>query len=80
MTTADLLAVIVGAVLAFFWTMQRQLMYFSTADVPTPGEAGLAPVETVSFETIADIRGPKIHRRPVERNRFAVANQSTAVA
>ncbi len=51
MTTAALLVVMVGAVLAFFWTMQRQLMYFPTAYVPTPGEIGLAPVETVSFET-----------------------------
>ena len=42
---------VIAAVLALIWTMQRRLMYFPTADVPTPGEIGLTDVEPVTFET-----------------------------
>ena len=51
MTAAAVVVLVICAVLAYFWTMQRQLMYFPTADVPTPDEIGLTSVETVTFET-----------------------------
>ena len=51
MIAAALFVAVIGAVLALFWTMQRQLMYFPTAHVPTPDEIGLTPVEPVTFET-----------------------------
>jgi fermentation-respiration switch protein FrsA (DUF1100 family) len=44
--------VVIAAVLAVIWTMQRRFMYFPTGDVPTPGEIGLTEVERVTFETI----------------------------
>ena len=34
-----------------FWALQRWLMYFPTAHLPTPAEIGLTPVEPVTFET-----------------------------
>ena len=37
-------------------TMQRSLMYFPTADVPTPEEIGLADVEPVTFSTADGLR------------------------
>jgi fermentation-respiration switch protein FrsA (DUF1100 family) len=51
MKAVALFAVVVGAVLALVWTMQRRLMYFPTAHVPTPGAIGLTSVESVTFET-----------------------------
>jgi len=51
MIAAVLLVAVIGAVLAFYWTMQRRLMYFPTAHVPAPNEIGLTPAETVTFET-----------------------------
>ena len=46
----------IAAVLVLIWTMQRRLMYFPTAGVPTPGEIGLAGVEAVTFETTDGLR------------------------
>ena len=51
MIATALFVAVIGAVLALFWTMQRRLMYFPTAHVPTPDEIGLTPVEPVTFET-----------------------------
>jgi len=48
---AGCFVVIVAAVLALIWTMQRRFMYFPTGGVPTPGEIGLTGVEPVTFET-----------------------------
>ena len=48
---AGYVVVIVAAVLALIWTMQRRFMYFPAAGVPTPGEIGLTGVEPVTFET-----------------------------
>jgi fermentation-respiration switch protein FrsA (DUF1100 family) len=44
--------VVIAFVLALVWIMQRRLMYFPTAEVPTPREVGLTDVEQVTFETI----------------------------
>lgn len=51
MIAMAILAVVIGTLLALLWTMQRRLMYFPTADVPTPDQIGLTPVEPVTFET-----------------------------
>ena len=51
MIDAAVFVAVIGAVLALFWTLQRRLMYFPTAYVPTPDEIGLTPVEPVNFET-----------------------------
>ena len=51
MIATALFVAAIGAVLALFWTMQRQLMYFPAAYVPTPDEIGLMPVEPVTFKT-----------------------------
>lgn len=51
MIAAALFVAAIGAVLALFWTLQRWMMYFPTAHVPTPDEIGLTPVEPVTFET-----------------------------
>jgi fermentation-respiration switch protein FrsA (DUF1100 family) len=48
--------VVVAAVLAVTWTMQRRLIYFPSGDVPTPGEVGLSDVEPVTFETTDGLR------------------------
>ena len=48
---AGSVVLILAAVLALIWTMQRRLMYFPAGDVPAPGEIGLAGVEPVTFET-----------------------------
>ena len=48
--------VIVAAVLALSWTLQRRLMYFPSGDVPTPGEMGLTGVDPVTFETSDGLR------------------------
>lgn len=47
--------VVVAALLALIWTLQRRLVYFPTSGVPTPGEIGLTDVEPVTFETIDGI-------------------------
>ena len=41
----------IATILAFVWTLQRQLIYFPTAAVPRPGEIGLTGVEPVTFPT-----------------------------
>ncbi len=51
MIATALFVAVIGAVLALYWTMQRRLMYFPAAYVPTPDEIGLMPVEPVTFET-----------------------------
>ncbi len=50
-SAAALFVAVIGAVLAFFWTMQRRLMYFPTDYVPPPGAIGLSEAEAVTFET-----------------------------
>jgi fermentation-respiration switch protein FrsA (DUF1100 family) len=47
---------VVAAVLALIWTMQRRLMYFPSADVPSPDAIGLIGVEEVAFETADGLR------------------------
>jgi len=49
--TAGYVVVLVAAVLALAWTLQRRLMYFPAAGVPSPVDMGLAGVEPVTFET-----------------------------
>lgn len=44
-----LVAIVVA--LAFFWLVQRQMMYFPTREVLTPAQAGLPQAEQVSFRT-----------------------------
>ena len=51
MITTALFIAVIGTVLMLLWTMQRRLMYFPVAQVPTPDEIGLTPVEHVTFET-----------------------------
>ena len=51
MIAAAGLVTVIGAVLVLFWALQRGLMYFPTAHVPTPAEIGLTPVESVTFKT-----------------------------
>jgi fermentation-respiration switch protein FrsA (DUF1100 family) len=48
---AGYVVVIVVAVLALIWTLQRRLMYFPAASLPAPKEIGLTGVEPVTFET-----------------------------
>jgi uncharacterized protein len=48
---AGYVVVVVAALLAFIWTMQRRFVYFPTRDVPTPGQIGLTGVEPVMFDT-----------------------------
>ena len=48
---AGYVVVVVAAVLALIWTMQRRLMYFPAGGVPTPDAIGLTGVEPVAFET-----------------------------
>ncbi len=38
-------------VLVLFWLGQRQLIYFPSADVPTPAQAGVPRAEAVTFST-----------------------------
>ena len=47
--------VVIAAVLALIWTMQRRLIYFPSGGVPTPNEIGLSDVEPVTFETISSL-------------------------
>ena len=51
MIAGVLFVAVIGVALALLWTMQRWVMYFPTAHVPTPDEIGLAPVEPVTFKT-----------------------------
>ena len=51
MITTALFIAVIGTALMLLWTMQRRLMYFPVAQVPTPDEIGLTPVEHVTFET-----------------------------
>jgi fermentation-respiration switch protein FrsA (DUF1100 family) len=41
----------VVVVLAFFWLVQRQMIYFPTRDVMAPAQAGLPQAERVTFRT-----------------------------
>src|SRR6187401_480353 len=47
---AGYVLIIVAALVASIWTMQRRFIYFPTRVVPTPGEIGLAGVEPVTFD------------------------------
>jgi uncharacterized protein len=48
---AGYVVVVVVAILALIWTLQRRLMYFPSGGVPPPGEIGLTGVEPVTFAT-----------------------------
>src|SRR5262245_63487611 len=50
------MVVIVVAVLALIWTLQRRLMYFPAEGLPAPREIGLTGVEPVTFETSDGLR------------------------
>ncbi|HEY7185114.1 MAG TPA: alpha/beta hydrolase [Vicinamibacterales bacterium] len=52
---AVLVAFVVG-VLALVWLMQRRLIYFPTAYLPSLGEAGITGGEPVTFETSDGLR------------------------
>jgi len=56
MIVAAVSVVAVAAMLAFIWAMQRRLIYFPVEHLPTPGEVGLAGVESVTFETVDGLR------------------------
>ncbi len=43
--------VVLAVLLVIVWTLQRRLIYFPMAGVPPAGEAGLAGIEPVTFET-----------------------------
>ena len=49
------MAVIV-ALLALIWATQRRLIYFPATDLPSPGDAGLAGGEPVTFSTSDGLR------------------------
>jgi fermentation-respiration switch protein FrsA (DUF1100 family) len=53
---AVLVVVVVVSMLALIWTLQRRLIYFPTADVPTTEAIGRTDIEPVSFETVDGIR------------------------
>jgi uncharacterized protein len=48
--------IVVVSILALIWTLQRRLIYFPTADVPTIDAIGRTNVEPVTFETIDGLR------------------------
>jgi fermentation-respiration switch protein FrsA (DUF1100 family) len=56
MIIAAELVAIIAAGLALLWAAQRRLMYFPAGEVPPPGEAGLAGVEQIAFETADGLR------------------------
>jgi uncharacterized protein len=51
MITAAACVAVIAALGLLVWAMQRRLIYFPTADVPTPRETGLSDVEPVTFVT-----------------------------
>jgi fermentation-respiration switch protein FrsA (DUF1100 family) len=56
MITAAASVIIIVAIAALLWALQRRLMYFPTSDVPTPAELGLSGVEPVVFDTEDGLR------------------------
>ena len=56
MTAAVSVLIVVVSILALIWTLQRRLIYFPTADVPTTDAIGRMDVEPVTFETIDGLR------------------------
>jgi len=50
------IVIVVACLLALIWTLQRRLIYFPTADVPTTDAIGRTDVEPVTFETIDRLR------------------------
>ena len=50
------IVIVVACLLALTWTLQRRLIYFPTADVPTTDAIGRTDVEPVTFETIDRLR------------------------
>lgn len=58
--------IVVAAVLALAWALQRSLMYFPLGDVPTPAAVGLDGVEPVRFTTEDELTldGWFVHSRP----------------
>jgi fermentation-respiration switch protein FrsA (DUF1100 family) len=51
MLTVAAAVLVTAVILALVWTLQRQLMYFPDAGVPSPGTVGLPGAETVTFAT-----------------------------
>jgi uncharacterized protein len=51
MIRVGLLLVLIVGLLATVWVTQRWLIYFPTADLPTPAAAGLPAASEVTFET-----------------------------
>src|SRR5437762_3386597 len=51
MSAAAACVAIIAGIGLVVWAMQRRLIYFPTADVPTPWEIGLSDVEPVTFVT-----------------------------
>jgi uncharacterized protein len=56
MIAAVSVVIVVVSVLALIWTLQRRLIYFPTADVPTTDAIGRTDVEPVTFETVDGLR------------------------
>ena len=56
MIAAVSVVVAVVSMLALIWTLQRRLIHFPTADVPTTDAIGRADIEPVSFETVDGLR------------------------
>jgi fermentation-respiration switch protein FrsA (DUF1100 family) len=54
--TIILTGVIVAALVLVLWTMQRRLMYFPIAAVPSPASLGQGDVEPVTFDTGDGVR------------------------
>jgi fermentation-respiration switch protein FrsA (DUF1100 family) len=54
--TIVLTGVIIAALLLVLWTMQRRLMYFPIAAVPSPASLGLGDVQPVTFDTADGVR------------------------
>jgi fermentation-respiration switch protein FrsA (DUF1100 family) len=54
--TIILTGVIIAALLLVLWTMQRRLMYFPIAAVPSPASLGQGDVEPVTFDTADGVR------------------------
>jgi fermentation-respiration switch protein FrsA (DUF1100 family) len=56
MIAAVSVVIVVVSMLALIWTLQRRLIYFPTADVPTTDAIGRSDIESVTFETVDGLR------------------------
>src|SRR5688572_23289185 len=55
-TALGSLAIIVVGLLALIWLTQRRLIYFPSAYLPSPNQAGLTDAQPVTFETSDGLR------------------------